>query len=41
MASSMPCEAFEPSLCSSFFMRTVTAGPANFAGESGRISCDM
>ena len=41
IASNMPCEAAAPSLCSSFFRRTVTAGPANFVLNTGRISCDM
>src|SRR5438034_6119328 len=41
MASSMPCEADDPSLCSSLFSTTVTAGPANLVGDSGRISWDM
>src|SRR5436190_1575560 len=41
IASSMPCDAADPSLCSSFFTSTVTAGPANFVGDSGRMSCDI
>src|SRR5271157_3747954 len=41
MASSIPWEAAEPSLCSSFFMKTVTAGPANLVLNSGRMSCDI
>src|SRR5207302_9467777 len=40
-ASSMPSDALAPSLCSSFFNSTVTAGPANLTGASGRIWCDM
>ena len=41
MASSIPCEAAEPSWCSSFFMQHGDGGPGKLGGESGRMSCDM